>query len=122
MIQQYSYLKVTDNTGAKEIRCIRVLGSKKQDQAVIGDIIVASVKKALPHQAVKKKEVVKAIIVRQRAPLSRADGTVIKFDDNAAVLINADGSPRGTRVIGPIAREIRDKGYSKIVSMAPELV
>ena len=122
MIQPYSKLNVADNTGAKEIMCIRVSMGRKQRCAVIGDIIVASVKIATPRATAKKKEVVKAVIVRQKAPFKRKDGTTLRFDDNAVVLINPDNTPRGTRVMGPIAREIKQKGFSKIVSMAPEVV
>lgn len=122
MIQPYSRLNVADNTGAREVMCIRVLAGRKQGSAVLGDIIVASVKKATPRATAKKKSVVKAVIVRQKAPFQRDDGSMIKFDDNAVALINDDGTPRGTRVLGPIAREIRTKGFVKIVSMAPEVV
>jgi len=122
MIQPYSRLNVADNTGAKEVMCIRVLGGRKQRSAVLGDTIVVSVKNAAPRGNAKKKEVAKAIIVRQKAPHQREDGTTIKFDDNAVVLINDDQTPRGTRVLGPIAREIRSKGFMKIVSLAPEVV
>jgi large subunit ribosomal protein L14 len=122
MIQPYSRLKVADNTGAREVMCIRVLGGRKQKSAVIGDVIKVSVKDAIPRGTAKKKEVARAVIVRQKAPLQREDGSSIRFDDNAVVLINDDGTPRGTRVLGPIAREIRTKGYMKIVSLAPEVV
>jgi large subunit ribosomal protein L14 len=122
MIQQYSVLNVADNSGAKIVRCITVIGGKKRDQAQIGDIIVCSVRKAIPNSNAKKKEVVKALIVRQRAPFQRPDGSKIKFDDNAVVLINEEGVPRGTRILGPVAREIRDKGYTKIASLAPEVL
>ena len=122
MIQPYSRLNVADNTGAKHVMCIRVLGGRKQRSAVLGDTIVISVKVATPRSTAKKKEVAKAIIVRQKAPFQRQDGTSIKFDDNAVVLINPDGTPRGTRILGPIAREIRSKGFMKIVSLAPEVV
>jgi len=122
MIQPFSRLNVADNTGAREVMCIRVLGGRKQRQAVIGDIIVVSVKKATPRGTAKKKEVAKAVIVRQKAPFQRDDGSTIKFDDNAVVLINPDNTPRGTRVLGPIAKEIRNKGFMKIVSLAPEVI
>ena len=122
MIQQESYLKVADNTGAKEIKCIRVLGGSKRKYASIGDVIVASVRKAAPGGSVKKGEVVKAVIVRSAKGVRRADGTYVRFDDNAAVLIKDDNSPRGTRIFGPVARELRDSGYMKICSLAPETV
>lgn len=122
MIQQYSRLNVADNSGAKIVQCITVMGGRKKDQAQIGDVITASVKKALPNANAKKKEVVKAVIVRQRAPFIRLDGSMIRFDDNAVVLISPDGLPRGTRVLGPVAREIRDRGYTKIASLAQELL
>lgn len=122
MIQPYSRLKVADNSGAKEVMCIRVIKGRKQRQAVIADTIIVSVKSAATRGSAKKKEVTKAIIVRQRAPFQRADGSVIRFDDNAVVLINDDGTPRGTRVLGPIAREIKIKGFAKIASLAPEVV
>jgi len=122
MIQSYSRLKVADNTGAKEVMCIRVRGGRKQNSAVLADSIVVSVKSATPRGTAKKKEVAKAVIVRQRAPYQREDGSTIRFDDNAVVLINDDGTPRGTRILGPIARELRAKGYSKIISLAPEVV
>lgn len=122
MIQPYSRLNVADNTGAKEVMCIRVLGGRKQRCAVLGDTIVISVKEATPRGTAKKKEVAKAVIARQKAPFQRDDGTTIRFDDNAVVLINADGTPRGTRILGPIARELRAKGFTKIISLAPEVV
>ena len=122
MIQPYSRLKVADNTGAKEVMCIKVLGGRKQKSAVIGDTIVISVKNAAPRGTAKKKEVAKAVIVRQKAPFQREDGSSIRFDDNAVVLINDDKTPRGTRIIGPIAREMRAKGFTKIISLAPEVV
>ena len=122
MIQQESYLKVADNTGAKEIKCIRVLGGSKRKYGNIGDIIVASVRKAAPGGQVKKGEVVKAVIVRSAKGVRRADGTYVRFDDNAAVLIKDDKNPRGTRIFGPVARELRDKDYMKILSLAPEVV
>ena len=122
MIQQESYLKVADNTGAKEIKCIRVLGGSKRKYGNIGDIIVASVRKAAPGGQVKKGEVVKAVIVRSAKGVRREDGTYVRFDDNAAVLIKDDKNPRGTRIFGPVARELRDKDYMKILSLAPEVV
>ncbi len=122
MIQQYSRLKVADNTGAKELSCIRVMGGRSQRQAVLGDIITCSVKKALPRGTAKKKEVVKAVIVRQVAPYQRNDGTTIRFDENAVVIINDDKTPRGTRITGPIAREIKEKGFAKIASLANEVL
>ena len=122
MIQQESYLKVADNTGAKEIKCIRVLGGSKRKYGNIGDIIVASVRKAAPGGQVKKGEVVKAVIVRSAKGVRRADGTYVRFDENAAVLIKDDKNPRGTRIFGPVARELRDKDYMKILSLAPEVV
>ena len=122
MIQQQSYLKVADNTGAKEIMCIRVLGGTRRRYARIGDVVVASVKKAAPGGVVKKGDVVKAVIVRTVNPTRRADGTYIRFDENAAVLIKDDKNPRGTRIFGPVARELRDKEYMKILSLAPEVL
>ena len=122
MIQQESYLKVADNTGAKEIKCIRVLGGSGRKYANIGDIIVASVRKSTPGGTVKKGEVVKAVIVRSAKGVRRADGTYVRFDDNAAVLIKDDKNPKGTRIFGPVARELRDKDYMKILSLAPEVV
>ena len=122
MIQQQSYLKVADNTGAKEIQCIRVLGGSKRRYANIGDVIVASVKKATPGGTVKKGEVVKAVVVRSAKGLRRNDGTYIRFDENAAVLIREDKNPRGTRIFGPVARELRDHQFMKIVSLAPEVL
>ena len=122
MIQQESYLKVADNTGAKEIKCIRVLGGSKRKYGNIGDVIVASVRKSTPGGQVKKGEVVKAIIVRSAKGVRRADGTYVRFDDNAAVLIKDDKNPRGTRIFGPVARELRDKDYMKILSLAPEVI
>ena len=122
MIQQESYLKVADNTGAKEIKCIRVLGGAKRKYGNIGDVIVASVRKAAPGGQVKKGEVVKAVIVRSAKGVRRADGTYVRFDDNAAVLIKDDKNPRGTRIFGPVARELRDKDYMKILSLAPEVI
>ena len=122
MIQQETFLKVADNTGAKEIKCIRVLGGSKRKFGNIGDVIVASVRKSTPGGTVKKGEVVKAVIVRSAKGVRRADGTSVRFDDNAAVLIKDDKNPRGTRIFGPVARELRDKDYMKILSLAPEVV
>ena len=122
MIQEESYLKVADNTGAKEIKTIRVLGGSKRKYGNIGDVIVASVRKAAPGGTVKKGEVVKAVIVRSMKGARRADGTYVRFDENAAVLIKDDNSPRGTRIFGPVARELRDSGFMKICSLAPETV
>ena len=122
MIQQESYLKVADNTGAKEIKCIRVLGGSKVKYGNIGDVIVASVRKSTPGGQVKKGEVVKAVIVRSAKGVRRADGTYVRFDDNAAFLIKDDKNPRGTRIFGPVARELRDKDYMKILSLAPEVI
>ena len=122
MIQQESYLKVADNTGAKEIKCIRVLGGSKRKFGNIGDVIVASVRKAQPGGSVKKGEVVKAVIVRTQKGVRRADGSYVRFDENAAVLIKEDKNPRGTRIFGPVARELRDKDYMKILSLAPEVI
>ena len=122
MIQQQSYLKVADNTGAKELMCIRVLGGSKRRYANIGDVVVASVKKATPGGTVKKGDVVKAVVVRSVRGLRRNDGTYIRFDENAAVLIKDDKNPRGTRIFGPVARELREKDYSKILSLAPEVL
>ena len=124
MIQQESYLKVADNTGAKEIKCIRVLGGSKRRYASIGDVVVASVRKAAPGGSVKKGDVVKAVIVRTVKPVRRADGTYVRFDENAAVLINGadDHNPKGTRIFGPVARELRDREYMKILSLAPEVI
>ena len=122
MIQQESFLKVADNTGAKEIKCIRVLGGSRRKYGNIGDVIVVSVRKSTPGGAVKKGEVVKAVIVRSAKGVRRADGTYVRFDDNAAVLIKDDRNPRGTRIFGPVARELRDKDYMKILSLAPEVV
>ena len=122
MIQQESYLKVADNTGAKEIKCIRVLGGSTRKFGNIGDVIVAAVRKAQPGGTVKKGEVVKAVIVRSAKGVRRNDGTYVRFDDNAAVLIKDDKNPRGTRIFGPVARELRDKDYMKILSLAPEVI
>ena len=122
MIQQQSYLKVADNTGAKEIMCIRVLGGTGRRYANIGDVIVASVKKATPGGGVKKGDVVKAVIVRSTSGVRRNDGTYVRFDENAAVIIDAQKQPKGTRIFGPIARELRDKDYMRIISLAPEVL
>ena len=122
MIQHQTYLKVADNTGAKEIMCIRVLGGSGRRYANIGDVIVASVKKAAPGGVVKKGDVVKAVVVRTVSGVRRDDGTYIRFDENAAVLIKEDKTPRGTRIFGPVARELRDKDYMKILSLAPEVL
>ena len=122
MVQQESYLKVADNTGAKEIKCIRVLGGSKRKYGNIGDVIVASVRKSTPGGTVKKGEVVKAVIVRSVKGVRRSDGTYVRFDENAAVLIKDDKNPRGTRIFGPVARELRDKDYMKILSLAPEVI
>ena len=122
MIQEETYLKVADNTGAKEIKCIRVLGGSKRKYGNIGDVIVASVRKAAPGGQVKKGDVVKAVVVRSVKGLRRADGSYIRFDENAAVLIKDDKTPRGTRIFGPVARELRDKDFMKIVSLAPEVL
>ena len=122
MIQEESYLKVADNTGAKEIHCIRVLGGSKRKYGNIGDVIVASVRKAAPGGTVKKGEVVKAVIVRTVKETRRADGSYIKFDENAAVLLKNDGEPRGTRIFGPVGRELREKKYMRIISLAPEVL
>ena len=122
MIQQETRLVVADNTGAKELLVIRVMGSSNKKFAAVGDVVVATVKDATPNMTVKKSEVVKAVIVRTKHDTKRADGSVIRFDENAAVIINKDGNPRGTRVFGPVARELRDKNFMKIVSLAPEVI
>ena len=122
MVQMESYLKVADNTGAKEIHCIRVLGGSKRKYGNIGDIIVASVRKAAPGGTVKKGEVVKAVIVRTKRGIRREDGTYVRFDENAAVIIKEDRNPRGTRIFGPVARELREKDFMKILSLAPEVI
>jgi large subunit ribosomal protein L14 len=122
MIQQQSRLKVADNTGAKELMCIRCLGGSHRKFAGVGDVIVASVKNAIPNGVVKKGDVVKAVIVRTTKPIKRADGSYVRFDENAAVIIRDDGTPKGTRIFGPIARELRDKDYMKILSLAPEVL
>ena len=122
MVQQQSILKVADNTGAKEIMCIRCLGGSYRKYAGIGDIIVASVKSATPGGVVKKGDVVKAVVVRTKKPIKRADGSYLRFDENAAVIIKDDKTPRGTRIFGPVARELRDGEYMKILSLAPEVL
>ena len=122
MIQTESYLKVADNTGAKEIHCIRVLGGSKRKFGNIGDVIVASVRKAAPGGTVKKGEVVKAVIVRTKRGIRREDGTYVRFDENAAVIIKEDRNPKGTRIFGPVARELREKEFMKILSLAPEVI
>ena len=122
MIQQESYLKVADNTGAKEIHTIRVLGGSRRKYGNIGDVIVASVRKAAPGGTVKKGEVVKAVIVRTKRGIRREDGTYVRFDENAAVIIKEDRNPRGTRIFGPVARELRERDYMKILSLAPEVI
>ena len=122
MIQMQTRMKVADNTGAKELMCIRVLGCTRRKYANIGDVVVASVKKASPGGTVKKGDVVKAVIVRSATGIRRDDGTYIRFDENAAVIIKEDKNPRGTRIFGPVARELRDKDYMKILSLAPEVL
>ena len=122
MIQQESRLKVADNTGAKEVLCFKVLGGSKRRYASLGDIIVVSVKNAIPGGIVKKGETSRAVIVRSKKEVRRKDGSYVRFDDNAAVLLNSAGEPKGTRIFGPVARELRDRGYMKIVSMAPEVI
>ena len=122
MIQQETHLKVADNTGAKEIKCIRVLGGSRRKYGNIGDVIVASVRKTQPGSAVKKGDVVKAVIVRSAKGVRRADGTYVRFDENAAVIIKDDKNPKGTRIFGPVARELRDKDFMKILSLAPEVI
>ena len=122
MIQQQTYLKVADNTGAKELMCIRVRGGTRRRYAGIGEVVVCSVKKAAPGGTVKKGDVVKAVIVRTVKGIKRADGSSIRFDENAAVIIRDDKNPRGTRIFGPVARELRDKDYTKILSLAPEVL
>jgi len=122
MIQPQTRLVVADNSGAKELQVITVLDGAKRDSASVGDIVSASVKSATPVGGVKKKEVVKAVIVRTKKAVQRADGSLIRFDDNAAIIINADKTPRGTRVFGPVPRELREKGYMKIISLAPEVI
>lgn len=123
MIQQESRLIATDNSGARSLQCIRVLGGTRRRYARVGDIVVASVKTASPTGAVKRKSVVKAVIVRSRSPIKRPDGSLIKFDDNAAVVLSDDGkTPRGTRIFGPVPRELREKGFTRIISLAPEVL
>ncbi len=122
MIQPQTYLKVADNTGAREIMCIRVLKGSNAKYATVGDVIVASVKDAIPRGAVKKGDVVKAVVVRTKKEIKRPDGSAIRFDENAAVIVNNQLEPRGTRVFGPVARELREKGFMKIVSLAPEVL
>ena len=122
MVQQQTKLKVADNTGAKELMCIRCLGGSHRKYAEVGDIIMASVKTATPGGVVKKGDVVKAVIVRTKKGVRRADGSYLKFDENAAVIIREDGTPKGTRIFGPVARELRDKEYMKILSLAPEVL
>ena len=122
MVQQESYLRVADNTGAKELKCIRVLGGSTRRYGKIGDVIVASVRKAAPGGMVKKGDVVRAVIVRTKKGLRRQDGSYIRFDENAAVIIKEDKNPRGTRIFGPVARELREKDYMKILSLAPEVL
>ena len=122
MIQQQTRLKVADNTGAKELMCIRCLGGSYRKFAGVGDVVIASVKSAIPNGIVKKGDVVKAVIVRTKKPIRRADGSYVRFDENASVIIRDDGNPKGTRIFGPIARELRDKDYMKILSLAPEVL
>lgn len=122
MIQQESRLKICDNSGAKEILCIRVLGGTRRRYARVGDIIVATVKSASPTGTVKKKSVIKAVVVRSKATIKRIDGSTIKFDDNAAVIIDDDKQPKASRIFGPVPRELRDQGYAKIISLAPEVL
>jgi large subunit ribosomal protein L14 len=122
MIQEETNLTVADNSGAKKVRCIRVLGGHARRYAKLGDLVVVSVKSAIPNSAVKKGEVCKAVIVRTSKEIQRKDGTCIRFDDNAAVILNTQGEPRGTRIFGPVARELREKNYMKIVSLAPEVI
>ena len=122
MIQPQTYLQVADNTGARELMCIRVLGGGKQRAATVGDIIIAVVKQATPNMPVKKSDIVRAVIVRTRKNVRRLNGTSIRFDDNAAVIINKENNPRGTRVFGPVARELRDGNFTKIISLAPEVL
>ena len=122
MVQQQTILKVADNTGAKELMCIRCLGGSYRKYARVGDIIVASVKTATPGGVVKKGDVVKAVVVRTKKPIRRADGSYLRFDENAAVIIKEDGTPKGTRIFGPVARELRENDYMKILSLAPEVL
>ena len=122
MIQHMTRLAVADNTGAKEVMCVKVLGGSHRRYASVGDVIVCSVKEAAPKGVVKKKTVQKAVIVRQKAPIRRSDGSILRFDENAVVIVNAENLPKGTRVFGPIARELRTKGFQKIISLAPEVL
>ena len=122
MIQHMSRLQVTDNTGAKQVMCIKVLGGSKRRYGRVGDVLVVTVKEAAPKGVVKKKTVQRAVIVRQSSPIKRKDGTTVRFDDNAVVIVNQEGQPKGTRVFGPIARELRTRGYQKIISLAPEVL
>jgi len=122
MIQAESRLKVADNTGAKEVLCIKVLGGSKRRYAQVGDVIIVSIKEAAPRGVVKKKSVERAVIVRQTKEIGRADGSFIRFDENAVVIVNKDNVPKGTRVFGPVARELRDKGFQKIISLAPDVL
>jgi len=122
MIQHMTRMKVADNTGAKHAMCIKVLGGSKRRYARVGDVVVVTVKEAAPKGVVKKKSVQRAVVVRSKGDIKRKDGSVLRFDDNAVVIVNADGQPKGTRVFGPIARELRAKGYNKIVSLAPEVL
>jgi large subunit ribosomal protein L14 len=122
MIQMQSRLKVADNTGAREIMCINVLGGTRRKYARVGDIVVASVKRAIPNSATKKGEVVRAVIIRTSQPYRRPDGSYIRFDENAAVILTDKNNPKGTRIFGPVARELRDKNYTKIISLAPEVL
>lgn len=122
MIQQQSRLKVADNTGAREVLCIRVLGGSRRRYASVGDTIIGAVKEAIPGGTVKKGDVVRAVVVRTKKPIGRNDGSYVRFDDNAAVIINEAGNPRGTRIFGPVARELRDSNFMKIVSLAPEVL
>lgn len=122
MIQQMTRLKVADNTGAREAMCIKVLGSSKRRYAYIGDVIVVAIKEAIPRGIVKKKAVERAVVVRQRKEMKRVDGSYIRFDDNACVIVGKDDMPKGTRVFGPVARELRERGFQKIISLAPDVV
>ena len=122
MVQQQTILNVADNTGSKELMCIRALGGSYRKYARVGDVIVASVKNATPGGVVKKGDVVKAVVVRTKKPIRRADGSYLRFDENAAVIIKEDGEPKGTRIFGPVARELREKNYMKILSLAPEVL
>ncbi len=122
MIQTQTYLNIADNSGARKIMCIRILGTNNPKYGTIGDIIIGVVKDAIPNMPIKRSEVVKAVIVRTKKTLRRSDGMVVRFDDNAAVIINKDKNPKGTRVFGPIAKELRDKNFTKIISLAPEVV